>query len=94
MSDDAEAMAIFDDLIEARVVRRDAQLQRIDGTAYWLGCQLSRHEITKDDADRRLEALCSQRDPEVEEILLALVPWDMAEDAAVAGLRRGMEGAR
>jgi hypothetical protein len=86
MSDDAEAMAILDDLIEARLVRRDAQLQRIDGSAFWLGRQLARHEITRDDVNRRLTALCAHRPVDDD----AWCPCDIAEDTATEALCRGM----
>ena len=78
--------AIFDDLWAARLARVDTQLERIANTTYWLGRKLARHEITRDDVNRRIDALCVQLpvdDP-------AWVPWHMARDAALAGLRRGM----
>jgi hypothetical protein len=94
MTPDPETTAIFDELWEARLERVDAQLERIDSTAYWLGRKLARHEITRADVNLRLEALCTQRDPEAKDFMLALVPWDIARDAASAGLRRGMEVTR
>ena len=80
------AEAIFDDLWAARLARVDTQLERIANTTYWLGRKLARHEITRDDVNRRIDTLCVQLpvdDP-------AWVPWHMARDAALAGLRRGM----
>jgi hypothetical protein len=94
MSPDPETTAIFDDLCDARLIRVDAQLERIDGTAFWLGRQLARHDITRDEVNRRLDVMCSQRDPEIPDFMVALVPWDIARDAALAGLHRGMEADR
>jgi hypothetical protein len=85
--DDIEAMALFDGLWEVRMVRVDAQLARIDGTAYWLGKQLTRHEVTPDDVNRRLTAMTAQRHFDDE----TWVPWYLAEETAAAALRRGME---
>jgi hypothetical protein len=88
--DDLEAMAIFDELWEARLVRVDAQLGRIDGTAYWLGRQLARHEITRADVNRRLDALTAHRAYDDD----AWCPWHLAQPAAEDALRRGMETGR
>jgi hypothetical protein len=90
MSPDLEAMVIFDRLWDARLVRVDVHLQRIDGTAYWLGKQLARHEVTREDVNRRLSALCAHRPYDDD----AWVPCDIAEDAAEDALRRGMEAGR
>lgn len=90
MTPDPDTTAIFDELWDARVARVDAQLQRIANTAYWLGRKLAKHEITKDDVDRRIDALCTARDPEYPDFHTALVPWDIARDHAAAALRRGM----
>jgi hypothetical protein len=86
MTPDRSAEDIFDDLWAARLTRIDTQLERIANTAYWLGRKLAKHEITKQDVDRRIDALCTQHpidDP-------AWVPWHMARDHALAGLRRGL----
>jgi hypothetical protein len=77
-------------LLRARLARRDAHLDRIERTARWLGRQLARHDITKADASRRLDALCAHEDPEAEPARVALVPWDPARAAAVAALRQGL----
>lgn len=90
MIPDPETAAIFDHLWDTRLLRVDTQLERIANTAYWLGRKLAKHEITKDDVDKRLVALCSQRDPESPDFPLALVPYDIAEATAIVGLRRGL----
>jgi hypothetical protein len=89
MAAELQASALFDGLWDARVARVDTQLERIANTAFWLGRKLARHDITRDDVNRRLAALCAHRPYDDD----AWVPCDMAEDAAVVGLRRGM-GAR
>jgi hypothetical protein len=86
MASDSETMAIFDELWDARLARVDAQLERIAGTAYWLGKQLAAHDITRDDVNRRLTALTEQRQYDDD----AWVPWHLAEDTAADALRRGM----
>jgi hypothetical protein len=90
MSYDPETAAIFDELWDARLIRADAQLERVDNTAYWLGRQLSRHEITRDDVNRRLDALCAHRPWDDD----AWCPWHLAQPAATDALRRGMEATR
>jgi hypothetical protein len=83
---DPEITELFDHLWDTRLTRVDHQLERIANTAYWLGRKLARHEITKQDVDRRIDALCTQHahdDP-------AWVPWHLARDHALAGLRRGL----
>lgn len=82
-----ETTALFDELMDARVALVDAQLVRIDNAAYWLGRKLARHEITKADVDRRLEALCAHRPTDDD----AWCPWHLAKPTAVEALRRGME---
>jgi hypothetical protein len=84
--DDIEATEIFDGLWDARCARVDAALQRIANTAVWLGKQLARHEITKADVNRRLDAMCCQKSIDDED----WVPWDLAHRAAVDGLRQGL----
>jgi hypothetical protein len=88
--DDLEAMAIFDQLWGARMARVRAQRERIDGIASWVGRQLSRHEITRDDVNRRLSALTAHRPIDDD----AWCPWHLAEETATDALRRGMEAGR
>lgn len=83
-----ETTAIFDELWEARLARVHVQLERINGTAYWLGRQMAAHEITRADVNRRLAALTAQRSIDDD----AWVPYYLAEEAAADGFRRGMEG--
>lgn len=94
MSYDPETTELFDKLWDAKVARADAQLERIANTAYWLGRKLAKHEITMEDVDRRIDALCTVRDPEYPDFPTALVPWDIAKATAVDALRRGMEKTR
>jgi hypothetical protein len=83
-ADDLETTAIFEELWEARMVRVDAQLQRIDSAAFFLGRQLAHHDITRDDVNRRLSALCAHRPIDDD----AWVPVDMAETVARDALNR------
>jgi hypothetical protein len=85
-SPDPETQDLFDELWAARLARVDTQLERIANTAYWLGRRLARHEITRDDVNRRLDALCTEHPIDHP----AWVPWHMARDHALAGLRRGL----
>jgi len=86
MSNEPETAAIFDHLWDTRVARVDQQLERIANTAYWLGRKLAKHEITKQDVDRRIDALCTSRNVDDD----TWVPWDIARDHAEAALRRGI----
>jgi hypothetical protein len=88
--DDVVAMGIFDKLCDARVARMDELLQRIDTTAFWLGRQFARHELTRDVLNRRMDALCPHLPVDDER----WVPVDIAEDVAAEALRRGMGGTR
>ena len=80
------AWTIFEDLWAARLTRLDTQLERIANTAHWLGVKLAKHEVTRDDVNRRLAALCHQQpvdDP-------TWVPQYIAIDHAIVALRKGM----
>jgi hypothetical protein len=83
---DAETAAIFDELWAARLTRVDTQLEKIANTAYWLGRRLAKHEITRDDVNRRLAALCAPRSVDHDD----WVPVNWAKDAADEGLHRGL----
>jgi len=91
MTPDPETAAIFDHLWDTRLARIDTQLERIANTAHWLGRKLAKHEITKEEVNRRIDALCTERDPEIKDHHIALVPWDIARDHAREGLQRGLE---
>ena len=91
MNYDPETAATFNHLWDTRLTRVDTQLERIANTAYWLGRKLARHEITKEDVDRRLIALCTQTDNEHLDWHVALVPYNIAEATAITALRRGLE---
>lgn len=84
MTPDPNTTDLFDELWDTRLARVDQQLERIANTAYWLGRKLSRHEVTRDDVNRRIDALCQRPvdDPN-------WVPWDLARETALAALRRG-----
>lgn len=60
---DGTVIRRVEQLLRARLARRDAHLDRIERTARWLGRQLARHDITKADASRRLDALSPTRTP-------------------------------
>lgn len=90
MTPDPETTELFDQLWDARLARVDTELERIANAAYWLGRKLARHEITRGDVNQRIEALCTHKpidDPK-------WVPCDMAENAALEGLQRGIGGTK
>lgn len=82
-----ETTAIFDALWDRRVALVDAQLDRIGRTAFWLGQQMARHEITRSDVNRRIDAMTRQVPLDDD----AWVPPPLAEEVALEALLRGME---
>ena len=86
MDPDPDTTAIFDDLWATRLTRVDTQLERIANTAHWLGRKLANTKSPK----KTSTGASTPSAPNTPSTTPHWVPWDIAKDHALIGLRRGM----
>ena len=77
---------------EERAARVEAHRHKLAGLARHLGAEVREHRLTVADAERRLDQLAAQLDPE-SPVPIALVPWRdahrLARDKFAEGFHSG-----
>lgn len=85
--DAGEVLELVEMLMVDRDRRRSEHEERIARTAYWLGQQMARYEVTKAQADARLEALSGALWDDVD---VPLYITRRGQEIAVEGLQKGL----